>query len=119
MVDLLGYDELPFDMQYPPAFLRMVDRGIVYIEPWYILDGAQLRDRLIGMIARYPERQLLPFARREDNDDVACWDAREGGKVLIIHDFASSGHELRDVFDSFYSWLRKAVEDMIEFDSYE
>ena len=57
----------------------------------------------------------MPVARRQDNDDVACWQigARE---VLIIHDFDDSGREVRETASSFYAWLRRAVEDLIEFE---
>jgi len=44
-----------------------------------------------GLQERYPGRMLVAFARREDNDDVACWEAGGGGKVIVIHDFASDG----------------------------
>jgi hypothetical protein len=40
----------------------------------------------------------MPFARRHDNDDVACFvthdPEQEAGQVIIIHDFASPGHEV-------------------------
>lgn len=61
-----------------------------------------------------PARILVVFAVRQDRDDVACWDLDEGG-VAIVHDFTSRGWEQRNRFDSFYAWLRQAVEDLIEF----
>lgn len=40
----------------------------------------------------YPGRSLVPFACRQDNDDVACWDLDQGrGRVVIVHDFKSPG----------------------------
>lgn len=67
----------------------------------------------------YPERALVPFARRQDNDDVACWEAGQGEQVFIVHDYASPGWERRGVYPNFYVWLRQAVEDMIEYDQQE
>ncbi|WP_202870559.1 hypothetical protein [Kribbella sp. VKM Ac-2571] len=58
----------------------------------------------------------MPFARRQDNDEVACWRVGSGA-VLIIHDFDDSGRELRETLPSFYTWLRRAIEDLIEFES--
>jgi hypothetical protein len=117
--DLLATDELPDGFQYPGAFLRLVGRGLLYFEPWFVLQGEQLRQRFRGLKDRYPDRILVPFARREDRDDVACWDQNLPGRVVIIHDFTEPGWEQREVLEDFYTWLRRAVEDMIEFDAGE
>ncbi|WP_221931101.1 hypothetical protein [Aliiroseovarius halocynthiae] len=91
--------------------------GFSDLEPWYFLDGEELNHALTGLRQRYPDRTLTPFARRQDNDDTACWDGRDNKTVYIIHDFASVGYEERETYDGFYSWLRAAIEDLIEFDS--
>jgi hypothetical protein len=76
-------------------------------------------DRSNGLKERYPDRKLVPFARRQDNDDVACWDlAKGGGTVTIIHDYASPGWEQRDEFSGFNDWLRRAIEDLIAFEGH-
>jgi hypothetical protein len=118
-VQLLTEDELPARWRYPAAFLRFVRHGLTDLEPWYILEGEPLRVRTRGLRERYPSRVLLPFARRSDCDDGACWDAREPVRVQLIHDFAAPGWEQRETLPDFYAWIRRAVEDMIEFDSLE
>jgi hypothetical protein len=115
-VEILTEEELPPGVSYPAAFRRLVDRGLLYFEPWFVLEGDQLRERLQGLRLRYPDRTLVPFARREDNDDVACFDATRPGRVVVIHDFAQPGWEQRAVLDDFAAWLRRALEDMITFD---
>ena len=112
---LLTGTELPDGFSYPAEFLRVVDLGLINLEPWTILLDEELVHRNSGLRERYPERVLVPFARRQDNDDVACWDVSRG-HVIIVHDFASPGYEERQQFEGFYSWLRQAVEDLIEFD---
>ena len=114
MADLLGPAELPPGFAYPREFLRVVELGLVNLEPWWIFDGAPLRDRVAGLRTRFPDRVLVPFARREDNDDVACW-ASAPPRVVVIHDFASPGFEDRGGFADFNGWLRQAVEDLIAF----
>ncbi len=114
--DLLRGTELPYGLSYPEPFQRLVERGLMYFEPWFVLEGESLRTRLMGLQQRYPDRQIVPFARREDNDDVACWDAQKPGKVVIVHDFASAGWEARAELDDFYAWVRLAVDDMIAYD---
>ncbi len=119
MSDLLEKDELPPGFSYPLAFRRIFDLGLVNLEPWWLLSGETLRLRFQGLRARYPMRCLIPFARRTDNDDVACWDYSKGNRtVCIIHDFASEGWEQREEFPTFYDWFRQAIEDLIEFDDY-
>ncbi|GHF35346.1 hypothetical protein GCM10010218_15720 [Streptomyces mashuensis] len=118
MIQLLVAAELPEGFTYPPQFIRVVELGLTNLEPWWILDGEQLRGRVRGLRERYPKRKLVPFARREDNDDVACWDL-EHGDVVIIHDFASAGWEQSRRFAHFNDWLRRAVEDLIEFGDME
>jgi hypothetical protein len=115
MADLLGLPDLPKGFVYPKEFIRVVELGLANLEPWWILTGDLLRTRHTGLARRYPKRVLVPFARRQDNDDVACWDV-PSGKVVVIHDFASPGSETRASFPDFYAWLRQAVEDLIEFD---
>lgn len=43
----------------------------------------------------HPNRCLIPFAKRDDNDDIACFELGKGESVIIIHDFASHGFEDR------------------------
>ena len=115
MADLLSLADLQDGFSYPPEFVRVVELGLTNLEPWWIMSGGPLRDRHAGLARRYPQRVLVPFARRQDNDDVACWDVL-GRTLVVVHDFAAPGSEDRDRYPDFYSWLRRAVEDLIEFD---
>ena len=115
--ELLSEKEMPSGFNYPKQFKHTVDLGLIDLEPWYILGGKPLRETMAGLAGRYPTRSLIPFARRQDNDDIACWELGAGNTVFIIHDFASAGYEQRDTFSSFYDLLRRAIEDLIEFDS--
>lgn len=93
----------------------MVAQGLLDFDPWIVLQGERLRIRFRGVKERYPGRDLVPFARREDNDDVACWEKGKAG-VVIIHDFASPGYEFKQEMDSFWDWLRSALEATIEYE---
>lgn len=116
MLSLLSAADLPDGFSYPPQFVRVVELGLTDLEPWRIMQGDELGARIDGLRARYPSRLVVPFARRIDNDDVACWDLDRGGRVSIIHDFASPGWEQQGEFEDVYAWLRQAVEDLIEYD---
>lgn len=115
MPDMLSQEELPDGFVYPDEFLRAVDSGLVGLEPWWLLEADNLRSRVSGIRQRFPERRLVPFARREDNDDVACWDL-DSGTVRVIHDFTTPGRENRAEYSTFYEWMRAALEDFINFE---
>jgi hypothetical protein len=117
VAELLSVGDLPEGFWYPSSFVRVVELGLTNLEPWHILEGDRLRERNQGLAQRFPNRSLVPFAIRQDNDDVACWDLTlGGGRVTVVHDFAAPGWESRAEFSDFYTWLRQAVEDLIDFE---
>lgn len=115
-LQLLDSSELPKGFSYPEAFLKVVRLNLIDFEPWYIMTSIDVQQRIRGMQVRYPQRILIPFARRGDNDDVACFELGKGEEIQIIHDFASVGYEQRKTYKTFWGWFREALEDMIQFD---
>jgi hypothetical protein len=115
VADLLPLIDLPGGFDYPGEFVRVVELGLTNLEPWWIVGGDRLRELFLGLRERYESRSLVPFADRQDNDDVACWDV-ERGTVVVVHDYASPGYEQRAEFPDFVAWFRSAVEDMIAFE---
>lgn len=114
---LLRPEELPSGFSYPDDFMRIVEHGLVDLEPWWILAGDEARTRARGLSERFPQRTLVPFARRQDNDDVACFEMDGAyGPVVIIHDFATPGWEQHASHDSAYGWLQRAIAEFAEFD---
>lgn len=114
--ELIDKNNLPDWFVYPNQFLKIVEQNLIDLNPWYVLSGEQLNLKFQGLKERYPKRSLIPFARRNDNDDVACWEKSDPNKVIIIHDFASEGWEQRQVYNDFWSWFRSVIEEMIAFD---
>ncbi len=114
MGELISVPHFPDEFDYPREFVRVVELGLTHLEPCWIIKGDLLRDRYRGLQQRYPTRTLVPFAVRQDRDDVACFvpDAKH---VVIIHDFADPGYEQRDALEDFNAWLRRAIDDLIEF----
>ncbi|WP_217426983.1 hypothetical protein [Pandoraea pneumonica] len=115
-IELLTPEELPSWFSYPEDFLQAIDEGLYDIGPWQILNGERLRMRHNGLKSRYPVHDLVPFARRLDTDDVACWDVKAPGAVQIIHDFAGPGWEVRESYPSFLGWLAAAKEEAKDYD---
>jgi len=117
VADLLSVDDLPAGFDYPPEFVRVVELGLTNLEPWWIVEGDLLRRSNALLSKSYPHRRLVMFARRQDNDDWACWDL-DRGDVAIVHMGATAGWEQRGHrFPDFNAWLRQAIEDLIEFGS--
>lgn len=104
---------------YPEAFYKLVDLNLVNFDVWYLLDSESALTHYQGLQVRYPERRLIPFARRDDCDDLACFEIGKSGRVQLIHDFANSGWEQRKEFQDLWKWLEAAVGDMIIFNKEE
>lgn len=117
MSQLLTKNELPEWFSYPFEFLKIVEQGLLNFDPWIILEGDRLRAHYLGLQKRYPKRDLIPFARKENNDDIMCWEKTNIDEVVIIHDFASEGYENVGRFSSFWDWLRAALEATIEYNN--
>jgi hypothetical protein len=113
---VLSTAELPCGFVYPDSFLKAIRLELTNLEPWYIMNSTDAQMRIKGMQTRYPQRVLIPFARRGDNDDVACFQMDKDQEIQIIHDFASVGYEQRRTYTTFWDWFRAAMEEMIQFD---
>ncbi|GAA3276795.1 hypothetical protein [Paenarthrobacter aurescens] len=104
----------------PALYDRMIERGIVDLEPWELLRGAEQAHRLKHLVETFPEWPLNPFAHRSDNDDVACWT---GENVVVVDDYdvvrdaneAAVRHQPAE-YHSMDEWLIVAIRDFIEFD---
>lgn len=113
-MDLLITTELYDGFKYPEAFEKIVDLNLIDLDLWYLMSNEQVLTRIEGLKKRYPTRKLIPFARRDDNDDIACFEVDKEDKVQIIHDFASEGFEQRFEYNNLWDWFKEAIEEMIE-----
>lgn len=64
------------------------------LKPWWLMcDFPSFADFWIGQLKKqYPDRVLVPFAKLEDTDDLACFDGADlstDPRVVYIHAFAS------------------------------
>ncbi|AHZ51567.1 hypothetical protein FNE58_08345 [Bacillus thuringiensis] len=83
------------------------------------MESEQATNIYSGMKKRYPNRKLIPFAKRFDNDDTACFEIDKGSKVQFIHDFTCEGFERRKEFDDFWDWVECAMKEMIDYNRSE
>jgi hypothetical protein len=115
MTELLKETELPNGFKYPDEFIWMLDLPITNLKPWIFHSGVGLKSRYEGIKKRYPKRSLIPFAFRQDCDEVACWDLEDNNKVKIIEDFTRANPNEDVIYDNFFQWLKQAIVDMIDF----
>ena len=105
--------------EYPNAFHRIVELGMTNFDVWYLFERDQALDRYHGLENRYPNRKLIPFAKRDDCDDIACFEIGKKGKVQLIHDFASPGWEQKGEYNDLWGWLEDAIKEMIDYNREE
>ena len=63
---------------------------------------------------QYPSRKLVPFAKINYSDDIACFDASVNSNdpiVHYVHSYASPGWEDRGSVKNFDEWLKLALKD--------
>lgn len=99
---------------YPKGLKKIAELEIVDLDVWFILDAPFASRYCTDINERYPERKLIPFAKRSDNDDVACFEIGKLQKVEIIHDFANPGWEQKEEYKDFWDWFKSAVNVLIE-----
>jgi hypothetical protein len=107
--------DLPDWVDAPPQFWKSLSNDSD-LEPWYFLTRELSQLRQEGL-KRRNARTLFAFAARRDCDDIACWEEKHPGKVMIIHDFASQDRAQRATFDSFDEWMRQVEIDHHEHES--
>jgi hypothetical protein len=112
---MLESSDLDVQVKWPDGLLRIVRQGLEDLTPWHVMPRDLALKRLDGLRQRY-SRKYVPIAYRQDNDGLACIDPARPDEIVIVHDFASEGSELRQRFSSFWDWFRAAVEDMVLFE---
>ena len=113
-MELYNIQSIYEEFVYPKEFMKLLDLNLLDFEFWYLMTKEQTEIRIKGLRNRYPMRKLVPFARRDDCDDIACFEVGKNGKVQIIHDFASCGYEQKQEYENFWSWFRSAINELID-----
>ena len=112
-MEIFDESNLPYEYHYPEIYKKVIVLGLINLYPWSLMNPDSVKKHLEGLQKRYPERKLIPFAKREDNDDLACFDADKGEEIVQrIHDFAAPGWEQKQTFKDFSEWFKNAFDDM-------
>ena len=111
----------PVQGPLPLAYRWLVAHGLIHFKPWHIApdpdDGGA--SRAAFRIETGYRRDVLPFARRQDNDDTAGFeiiDGRPTSRVIAYHPaFVNrlNAHLIDAEFDDLWSFLAaRVVDDM-------
>jgi hypothetical protein len=114
-IDLLLPEDLDVSVSLPRELERIASQGLINLSPWHVMPRELAKKRMTGLRGRY-RTKYVPFARRQDNDDVACIDPDEPGRVVVVHDFSTDDAERVATYETFWDWFRSVVEDMIAFE---
>jgi len=127
----------------PSPYLWVVDRGLVgfdaftTLQPWYFLKGPEIFDVMEkwpagpgnivdATMQSYPRPEmsgLLAFARRQDCDDIACFElpSIETPRVILIQGWTRSGeaYDLVASYSNFWDWMKSVIDDIAEWSTRE
>src|SRR5262249_49790900 len=101
-----------FDFQTPPGYEWMLERGLINFResplyPWYFLDRVESFDPNREWKKADSNSKMVAFARRHDNDDIACFRIKEGRiDVALIHGWTESGYDLLATYDNYWDWVK-------------
>lgn len=86
------------------------------LQPWFFIR----EDQCFWANEHWPnvyDGKLFVFARRQDNDELACFGVDERGmatQVFIIQGWTAEGFEVLQEFPDFWEWLKVVVDDIAE-----
>lgn len=109
-------DSVPnFEFLAPQGYFWLLEHGLIGfkpnsgLQPWYFLD----KTSAFLVHQRWPSgpsaAKLIAFAKRQDNDDIGCFEYDEEGgtgAVLVIHGWTSNGYDIVARYSSFWDWLK-------------
>ena len=123
----------PCDASLPLPVRWVAAHGITWLTPWSLIDEASTRAglrRQFQLEVSGGSREItdcLPFARRQDCDDVAAFVVSDGvftHEVIVAHLTWRDGPERdgfpgMERFPTFWDWFARAIRDSSEWASEE
>lgn len=88
------------------------------LEPWYFLPDVEIFDAAERWPSGRAESPLVAFARRQDGDDIACFDFTAGNslKVVLIEGWSGGGsaYSVMSEYSTFWEWLKSTIDDIAD-----
>jgi hypothetical protein len=128
----LTISDIPkFDFKAPRGYEWLLQHALVdfvpnsSLQPWHYLPGRHIIDLEDLWLSGPSKTRLVAFAKRQDCDNLACFEVIEGRamRVVIVHGWTGTGYSIELSFKSFWDWLKSVVDDIAEWseasDSFE
>ena len=104
-----------------PTFAFSVPRGYgllanTALQPWHYLSAEQVIDVTERWPAGPSTARLVAFARRQDNDDLACFEVIDDSarRIVVVHGWTPEGYAVVRTFDHFWDWLKAVIDDVAQ-----
>lgn len=107
---------LPSTFSYPPEFLALASRSTSHLYPWWLIDANSDAGRLMHKTILGAGKPLVPFAKTDLYDDIACFNAfgpSSNPEVVMV----CSTPERAYGFADFSAWYAQAVKDSSDLSS--
>jgi hypothetical protein len=98
-------------VNFPPKLVNLINNGQTDLTPWCLLD-TELSIKISESLKNRYNRHLFPFAKRKNNDDVACLEKNCDQKIKIINGYTTKGWETQEEFQNFDDWLKDVEGEM-------
>ena len=103
-------------MKLPIEYRWLKAHNFEGLTPWYFVEG-EISDGLANEYYLETGKEMIPFARRQDNDDIAGFEITEGvvtSKVLTVHltwtsKLEQEGFPYTRISGDVFSWLIEVV----------
>jgi hypothetical protein len=105
---------LPATFSYPPEFLALASGPALDLYPWWIVDAKSEAGQLMHRITLGAGKPLVPFAKTDLYDDIACFNAAvpsPNPEVIMV----CSTPERAYGFSDFAAWHVQALKDVSQF----
>lgn len=120
MIHAFTYSGVRFNV--PRAYAWVVRKGLLGedgkspLEPWHLLPDEACRSLSETWACGPSLLPLVTFAKRQDNDDYACFEIESGEvrSIVAIHGWTASGYDITRRFGSIWEWLKDAIDDAAE-----
>ena len=109
-------------VEAPPEYVWLVQHrtlgfdAFTQFEPWHFCRA----EEILPLSERWPsaglKRELIPFARQQGSDDIACFEFARGRVVRICHIHYQLGSpvyvEIHKEYSTIWDWLSAALGDV-------
>lgn len=107
---------------FPQGYSWLIEQNIMgyeafsQLQPWLYLKNDECFFANIKW-KNVTESCLFAFAKRQDNDELACFKVNEDGNVegvVLINGWSSNGFDIIKEYSDFWAWFHQVIDDVKE-----